>query len=151
MISRSVADTGRGRQYTLPRLMRRAFIAALLHDAIEDQRISTETIAEQFSEHVAEIVIEVTDDKSLSREARKAAHISNASHKSHAAKLIKLADKISNVRSVATSPPVDWSIQRRREYVEFCAAVVNKLRGTSAVLESEFDAARESVLVSVAD
>jgi guanosine-3',5'-bis(diphosphate) 3'-pyrophosphohydrolase len=64
-------------------------------------------IDEQFSATVAAIVLEVTDDKSLPKEARKAAQIATASSKSHSARLIKLADKISNVRSVAASPPVD--------------------------------------------
>jgi guanosine-3',5'-bis(diphosphate) 3'-pyrophosphohydrolase len=94
-----------------------------------------ETIAERFCEDVARIVLEVTDDKSLSREERKAIQIATAGRKSGSAKLIKLADKISNVRAVATSPPIDWSQQRRRDYIEFCAAVVDELRGTSAALE----------------
>jgi guanosine-3',5'-bis(diphosphate) 3'-pyrophosphohydrolase len=62
---------------------------------------------------------------------------------------MKLADKIS--RSVAASPPVVWSTQRRRDYIEFCAAVVNQLRGTSTTLESEFDAAKAIALLSVVD
>ena len=95
-----VADAG-GDQQTI--------IAALLHDAIEDQEISREIIAGQFGEHVAAIVIEVTDDKSLPKEARKAAQIATACSKSHSAKLIKLADKISNLRSVASSPPHGYS------------------------------------------
>jgi guanosine-3',5'-bis(diphosphate) 3'-pyrophosphohydrolase len=53
-------------------------IAALLHDSVEDQKISPETIAEQFGGNVAGIVLEVTDDKSLSRETRKAAQIGSA-------------------------------------------------------------------------
>jgi (p)ppGpp synthase/HD superfamily hydrolase len=137
-----VADAGADQQ---------TIIATLLHDAIEDQEISPDTIAAQFSEHVARIVLEVADDKSLSKEARKAAQIATASHKSHSAKLIKLADNISNVRSVAASPPVDWSNRRKREYIQFCAKVVNELRGTSAILEAEFDAAKEIALLSVAD
>jgi hypothetical protein len=64
--------------------------------------------------------------------------------------LIKLADKISNVRFVATSPPVEWSNHRRRDYIEFCAAVVNQLRGASPILEAEFDAVREMASLSVA-
>jgi (p)ppGpp synthase/HD superfamily hydrolase len=126
-------------------------IAALLHDAIEDQRILPETIAERFCEDVAAIVLEVTDDKSLSREERKAIQIATAGRKSGSAKLIKLADKISNLRAVATSPPIDWSQQRRRDYIEFCAAVVDELRGTSPGLEAEFDAAKEAALLRVVD
>jgi guanosine-3',5'-bis(diphosphate) 3'-pyrophosphohydrolase len=128
-----------------------AIIAALLHDAIEDQNILPGTIAEHFCEDVTAIVLEVTDDKSLSKEARKAAQIATASRKSRSAKLIKLADKISNVRAVATSPPVDWSKQRRRDYIEFCSAVVDELRGISPSLEAEFDAAKEVALLRVAD
>jgi (p)ppGpp synthase/HD superfamily hydrolase len=126
-------------------------IAALLHDAMEDQEVSREMIAELFSPHVAGIVLEVTDDKSLPWQERKAAQINTGSHKSHSAKLIKLADKISNVRSVAASPPVDWPNRRKREYIQFCAKVVNELRGTSAVLEAEFDATEEIALLSVTD
>jgi (p)ppGpp synthase/HD superfamily hydrolase len=74
-----VADAGGGQQ---------AIIAVLLHDAIEDQEISREIIAAQFCEHVAGIVLEVTDDKSLPWQERKAAQIASASHKSYSAKLI---------------------------------------------------------------
>jgi (p)ppGpp synthase/HD superfamily hydrolase len=49
-----------------------AIIAALLHDAIKDQKIWREMIAEQFSEPVARIVLEVTDDKLLPWQERKA-------------------------------------------------------------------------------
>jgi GTP diphosphokinase / guanosine-3',5'-bis(diphosphate) 3'-diphosphatase len=64
---------------------------------------------------------------------------------------IKLADKIGNVRSVAASPPVDWSNRRKREYIQFCVKVVNELCGTSPILEAEFYAAREIALQNVAD
>jgi guanosine-3',5'-bis(diphosphate) 3'-pyrophosphohydrolase len=100
---------------------------------------------------VTEIALEVTGDKSLPRRECKAAQIATTSQKSHSAKLIKLADKISNVRSVATSPPVEWSNRRKREYIQFCANVVNELRGTSAVPEAQFEAAKEIALLSAAD
>ena len=117
---------------------------------MEDQRISPDTIAGQFCQHVAAILLEVTDDKWLPWQERMAAQIATASSKSHSAKLIKLADKISNVRAVATSPPVERAAQRQR-YIEFCTAVVNELRRSSALLETEFDAAREMALLSLAD
>jgi guanosine-3',5'-bis(diphosphate) 3'-pyrophosphohydrolase len=85
------------------------------------------------------------------KETRKAIQIGTASSKSYSAKLIKLADKISNVRAVATSPPVDWSRQRRRDYIEFCIAVVNEVRGTSTTLEAELDATKEMTLLTVPD
>lgn len=75
--------------------------AAFLHDAIEDQKIAAQTIAAMFGAAVAAMVEEVTDDKTLPRAERKALQIAHASSLSPGAKLIKLADKISNVRSVA--------------------------------------------------
>src|SRR4051812_24354953 len=87
-------------------------IAALLHDAIEDQGITPEAIASEFGQRVADIVLEVTDDKSLSKAERKRRQVESAPHKSRKAKLIKLADKISNVRAIANSPAPDWSIER---------------------------------------
>jgi (p)ppGpp synthase/HD superfamily hydrolase len=122
--------------------------AALLHDAIEDQGITAATIADLFGADVAAMVCEVTDDKSLPKAERKALQIAHAPHLSPGAKLIKLADKISNVRSIASSPPADWPRERRLDYVAFCCNVVAGLRGIDAVLEKTFDsearAAREA-------
>jgi len=85
-------------------------IAALLHDAIEDVDVTSEMIASQFGQHVADIVTEVTDDKSLPKAERKRKQVENALKKSPEAKLIKLADKTSNLRAVANSPAAGWSV-----------------------------------------
>jgi (p)ppGpp synthase/HD superfamily hydrolase len=124
-------------------------IAALLHDAIEDQGVTAETIAGEFGKPVAEIVMEVTDDKSLPKEVRKRKQVENAPNISREAKLVKLADKISNVRTISTSPPPDWSAQRRLEYIEWARQVVAGLRGTSPWLEAQFDDAAEQAMRSL--
>jgi (p)ppGpp synthase/HD superfamily hydrolase len=113
--------------------------AALLHDAIEDQGISAATIAGLFGPDVAALVCEVRDDKSLPKAERKAIQIAIAPNLSPGAKLIRLADKISNVRSVASSPPADWSKQRRLDYIVFCQKVVAGLRGADTAREDMFD------------
>jgi (p)ppGpp synthase/HD superfamily hydrolase len=113
--------------------------AALLHDAIEDQGITAAEIASLFGPDVAAMVCEVTDDKSLPKAERKALQIVHAPTLSPGAKLIKLADKISNVRSVASSPPAHWPLQRRIDYIEWCRQVVAGLRGIDAALEKTFD------------
>lgn len=113
--------------------------AALLHDAIEDQDISAAKITHLFGPHVAALVVEVSEDKALPKAERKAIQIAVASNLSPGAKLIRLADKISNVRSVAMSPPVEWSTERRLDYIVFCRKVVTGLRGTNAMLEEMFD------------
>jgi (p)ppGpp synthase/HD superfamily hydrolase len=114
-------------------------MAALLHDAIEDQNVKAETIAKEFGQHVTDIVLEVTDDKSLPKAERKRLQVEHAPHKSREAKLIKLADKISNVRAIADSPAPDWTVQRKLEYVQWACDVVAGLRGTSPSLEQQFD------------
>jgi (p)ppGpp synthase/HD superfamily hydrolase len=88
-------------------------IAALLHDAIEDQGITREEIAARFGAAVADLVTEVTDDKSLPKAERKRLQIVHAPGKSHRAKILKLADKTSNLRAIAASPPADWNAERR--------------------------------------
>lgn len=118
-----------------------AIVAALLHDAIEDQKITPETIAEQFGTTVAALVLEVTDDKTLPKAERKAIQVQSSAGKSPSAKLLKLADKTSNVRSVTRSPPDGWDVERRRAYVVWCGDVVVGLRGASPFLEAEFDKA----------
>jgi (p)ppGpp synthase/HD superfamily hydrolase len=116
-------------------------IAALLHDAIEDQGITSDMLAREFGQHVADIVMEVSDDKTLPKEARKRKQVESAGHKSREAKFIKLADKTSNLRAVANSPGSDWSVERRLEYIEWAKSVVAGLRGTSPWLEQQFDEA----------
>lgn len=88
-------------------------IAALLHDAIEDQGITREQIVHRFGEDVADLVAEVSDDKSLPKAERKARQVKTASGKSPRAKVLKLADKTTNLRAIATSPPVHWDPARK--------------------------------------
>jgi (p)ppGpp synthase/HD superfamily hydrolase len=116
-------------------------IAALLHDAIEDCEVPREMIAATFGEEVAAIVAEVTDDKSLPKEVRKRKQVETAAGKSVQAKLLKLADKTSNLRAIAASPPADWSVKRRKEYVDWALAVAAGLRGVSPELEQALDEA----------
>jgi (p)ppGpp synthase/HD superfamily hydrolase len=116
-------------------------VAALLHDTIEDQGVTREDIAAQFNDDVAGLVVEVTDDKTLPKAERKRLQIEHAPKLTPRAKILKLADKISNLRSVATSPPAHWPMQRRIDYVIWTTKVVQGLRGASGLLEQEFDRA----------
>jgi (p)ppGpp synthase/HD superfamily hydrolase len=124
-------------------------IAALLHDAIEDQEVSIPMIVREFGKKVGLIVSEVTDDKTLSKADRKRRQVESAPSKSRAAKLIKLADKTSNLRTIASSPAAGWSVKRRLEYIEWAKNVVVGLRGTSAWLEQQFDDAVERAILSL--
>jgi len=114
-------------------------IAALLHDAIEDQEVPLEFIEREFGKRVADVIGHVSDDKALPKEERKKKQIKTASKKSNDAKIIKLADKTSNMLAIAFSPAPDWSVKRRLEYIRWARDVVDGLRGASPWLEEEFD------------
>ena len=128
-------------------------IAALLHDAIEDCEVPKQLIAETFGDIVANLVAEVTDDKKLPKEERKAIQAETAHKKSDRAKVLKLADKTSNLRTLASSPAPDWSVRRKLEYIEWARKVVDGLRGANAMLEKQFDeaarAAEQSLVPSL--
>jgi guanosine-3',5'-bis(diphosphate) 3'-pyrophosphohydrolase len=113
-------------------------IAAILHDTVEDVGVTKDEIAERFGDRVAGIVMEVTDDKSLPKAERKRLQVEHAPHLTREAKLVKLGDKISNIRDVTNNPPSDWDTQRRKEYVDWGEAVVAGLRGANDGLERSF-------------
>jgi len=114
-------------------------IAALLHDVVEDTPTSYEEVAASFGERVAEIVRENSDDMSLSKAERRRSRIAAMALKSREARIVKMADIISNLRAIAVSPPAGWSAERKLGYLEGCRQVVDAARGTEASLERIFD------------
>jgi guanosine-3',5'-bis(diphosphate) 3'-pyrophosphohydrolase len=117
--------------------------AAILHDTIEDTETSAEELKDIFGEEITDIVLEVTDDKSLPKAERKRLQIEHAAHASPKAKLVKLADKICNLRDISASPPADWSVVRKQEYFDWAKRVVDGCRGVNLSLEMAFDKAME--------
>jgi GTP diphosphokinase / guanosine-3',5'-bis(diphosphate) 3'-diphosphatase len=115
--------------------------AALLHDTIEDTATTAAELRAAFGARVAGIVLEVTDDKRLSKDARKRLQIDHAANASRDAKQLKIADKLCNLRDILTSPPVNWPPFRKRQYFDWAKEVVDQLRGANPQLEEKFDAA----------
>ena len=113
--------------------------AALLHDTVEDTDTTHEELVDQFGHDIADLVAEVTDDPNLSSAERKITQEREASSKSPRAKLLRLADKTSNVHDITYRPPSDWSVARRMEYFNWAERVVANLRGVSPALEERFD------------
>jgi guanosine-3',5'-bis(diphosphate) 3'-pyrophosphohydrolase len=113
--------------------------AALLHDTIEDTETTEQEIRGLFGAKVAHIVAEVSDDKTHDKATRKRLQIEHAPHISREAKLVKLADKICNLRDMGASPPKTWPKSRVREYFDWAKAVVDGLRGVHPRLEAIFD------------
>lgn len=117
----------------------RVLIAALLHDVIEDCGISPETIQKKYGRDVATIVGELTDDPALAKQERKAEQIARASKISKEARLIRVADKIANVRDILYRPPVGWDEGRRTNYLDFARKVVEAADVDNAYLADMID------------
>src|SRR6185436_9545412 len=113
--------------------------AAILHDTIEDTQTTAEELESRFGAEVRRLVEEVSDDQRLPKAERKRLQIEHAPHLSPKAKLIKIADKISNVRDVTHSPPTHWPYQRRCEYLDWAEKVVAGLRGSNSAVDELFD------------
>jgi len=114
-------------------------VAALLHDTVEDTSASADDLETLFGHDVRALVEEVTDDKDLDKAVRKRLQIEHTPSLSVPARQIKLGDKICNMRDVVENPPTDWSLQRRRDYLDWAELVVAGCRGANDSLEGYFD------------
>ncbi len=124
--------------------------AAWLHDTVEDCEVPAAEIADRFGPMVAQIVAEVTDDKDLDKAVRKRMQVFNAPKKSAGGALVKICDKISNIRAVADSPAEDWTLDRQREYLRWSAEVVQALPAAADVARPAFAAELERAKTAVA-
>ena len=113
--------------------------AALLHDTLEDTKTTRDEIQEVFGAAIDDLVSQVTDDKSLDKGKRKKLQVEHAPHLSPGAKLIKIADKTSNVREIGVDPPKGWSIQRRQQYFDWAREVVDAMGSVNPAMERHFD------------
>ena len=114
--------------------------SALLHDTIEDTNTTHDEIEIVFGHEIANIVVECSDDKALTKLERKQAQVDKAAKISQKAKLVKIADKIANVSDIDGAPPAGWSLERKREYYDWAKRVVDQMRGVHPKLEARFDA-----------
>lgn len=118
-------------------------VAGLLHDTIEDSTedvllVDHALLVQRYGPAVADLVLEVTDDRALPKARRKQLQVETAPGKSAGAKAIKLADKTSNLRRLVRSPP-GWDEERVDAYRAWAQAVVAGCRGHWPMLEALFD------------
>ena len=114
-------------------------VAGLLHDLVEDQGVSADEVATKFGVGVAALVLEVTEDKSLPTAERRRLQIAHAAHKSPRARMLKIADVVSNLRALRQSPPADWPADRQQQYLQWAHDLVAGCRGINAHLDRAFD------------
>jgi guanosine-3',5'-bis(diphosphate) 3'-pyrophosphohydrolase len=113
--------------------------AGWLHDTIEDTETTREELEQKFSGRVASLVVECTDDMSLPKAERRRLQVVNASHKSPSARLIKIADKISNIGARILPKPSAEERADLLDYTNWAEQVVAGCRGGNAWLDDTFD------------
>ena len=121
-------------------------LAGLLHDILEDTDTTRDELERAFGAEVAALVAEVSDDETLPKAERKRLQVTTAAGKSPRAKMLKLADKTSNMSAIASDPPAGWSVARRLDYIHWARDVAAHCRGVNARLEAGFDAAHAAAL-----
>ncbi len=125
-------------------------IAALLHDCVEDQGVTAAELAAAFGDDVAGLVMEVTDDKKIPKDERKLAQVQHAARISARARVLKIADKTANLRSIQHSPPA-WPLTRKHRYFAWAQAVVAGARGVNPMIDAAFDAeVRHAIAAGIA-
>lgn len=125
--------------------------AAILHDTIEDTDTSYDELVENFGKEIADIVMEVTDDKSKPKLYRKLHQIVHAKEISYAARMVKLADKLYNLNDTIESPPITWTDDEIVGYFVWAEKTINEMRGTNEMLENELDKAFDKILTPEID
>lgn len=114
-------------------------MAGYLHDAVEDVGVTEQELRELFGGDVAGLVIEVTDDKRLTRAERKQRQIEKAALISARGQWLKQADKISNLRSMVDAPPEGWPRERIDDYFNWSRRVVDSMTQPHPWLSAEFE------------
>lgn len=126
--------------------------AGLLHDTREDTNATDAEIRALFGDRVADLVDGLTDPEEFAGMPtleRKTLQAERVRGKSDGVKRAKLADGTSNLRSVATDPPVSWTRSKCEAYIEGARRVAEACAGVSLFLESEFRAAHAAALASL--
>jgi len=109
--------------------------AALLHDVFEHCGVSYKEISLNFGKEIAGLVLELSDDKSLPEDERRKMQTIAARSLSKNAKIIRLADKISNLNELITLPLAENRSALSR-YADWVEEILPALSGICGQLES---------------
>lgn len=125
--------------------------AALLHDVPARTAIGRAELEQAFGADVTAIVYEAHMDRDMEREARRAHEIESAPRMSPRARLLKLADKTSSVRTLYEAPPPGWGSKETEHYLVWAEAVAKGCAGLNPTLDARFQEAAAACRAHWAD
>jgi hypothetical protein len=113
-------------------------IAGILHDIIEDSKVSESDLKINFGSRVSSMVTALTDDKTQPLLNRRNRTLKKLSAAPSSVKIIKLADACANASSI----PATWAEDRLAEYFIWLDQVAQQCRGANEALFQEYSTRR---------
>ncbi len=107
-----------------------ASIVAVLHDVVEDTAVSTQAIADQFGSEIAEAVLYLSKDESVSKAEQLKDNLARLGRAPRYVQVVKLADRISNLKAF----PAMWDRDRIGRYLDDSVTIASHLGGASEML-----------------
>ena len=116
--------------------------AGLLHDTIEDTEASWDTLRVIANETVADLVVGLSQDKRLPREVRKRQAIEHLATADDRVRMVKLADRLDNVREIWRS---GWTDARKAAYAVESRQILAAARAAHPTLAAQLEEAIQTL------
>ena len=116
-------------------------VVGMIHEIISHTNTSLPNLVERFGQEIIQTVLEVTEPDDwhfITEFGRKQKLARRIASSSSSAKLVQLANEISEVRSLVNDPPIGWGTVRCLESVEGSRLLAQACEGTSALLTATF-------------
>ena len=108
---------------------------ALLHDVIEDTKISYQKIRDVFGKEVADGVKALTKNKKIKKAKQLIDSIDRIREQPREVRMVKLADRVSNLQY----PPIDWAQAKIKAYWESSKIIHKELKSASPFLGNRLE------------
>jgi len=107
-----------------------AVLCALLHDVLEDTTVTYEALKAEFGKRVAEGVQALSKDNNLSKSEQMDDSLRRILLQPPEVWMVKLADRINNLRT----PPSYWTAEKKGQYREEAVKILETLQDASPFL-----------------
>lgn len=124
-----------------------AVTCALLHDVIEDTKVSAKMVEDAFGAAVLGGVQALTKNSQLPKQEQMFDSLSRILQQPREVAMVKLADRITNLQP----PPSYWSLTKRTAYYHEAGLILEKLAPASPYLAARLAQKREAYRAFLAE